>query len=230
MQAFSSIVEQERVLDELRLEQEAQVQEAETREAGERQVQVLQRGGPEDPRPDPGDAGPGAAELQPARQRLDKLRRSSLGQLALLEEHTHYNKTQTELLLFQRIKIRRQKRLSWNMIEQRESYTRRVIQAAHEIFKRNLDVSAYKIIERDGPRHQQRLKKGEPPLQNKDLYEIALQQSNRELHALMKEAIKKLQKFKTSSQRFEGFISIGDIVPGWLDHDTKNRPKLRVKY
>ena len=55
------------------------------------------------------------------------------------------------------------RRLSWNVIEQRESYTRKVT-GSHKMFKRNLDVSAYKIIERDGPRHQQRLKaKASPP-------------------------------------------------------------------
>lgn len=49
--------------------------------------------------------------------------------MELLQHHTVYNETDTELMLYRRVRIRRQKRLAWNMIAQREAYTRKVIVA-----------------------------------------------------------------------------------------------------
>ena len=42
--------------------------------------------------------------------------------IELLQHHTTYNTTDTELMLYRRVRIRRQKRLAWNMITQREAY------------------------------------------------------------------------------------------------------------
>jgi hypothetical protein len=56
--------------------------------------------------------------------------------IELLQHHTAYNTTDTELMLYRRVRIRRQKTLAWNMIAQREAYTRKVIVAAHELWSK----------------------------------------------------------------------------------------------
>ena len=67
-------------------------------------------------------------ELQSLRSQAHSVR------IQLLANQTDYNNADTELMLFRRVRIRRQKQLAWNMIGQRESYIRKVIIAAHDLW------------------------------------------------------------------------------------------------
>ncbi len=145
----------------------------------------------------------------------------------LLADHTDYNNTDTELMLFRRVRIRRQKRLAWNMIAQREAYTRKVIVAAHELWTKVEEAEFSRLMnDKDTVK---RLKDNYGVHQDEpQVYELVLELSTRKLKALAKEAIKRMQRFKLSSRRFEGHVVLGDCVRGWMEKDSKGRPRLRV--
>ena len=166
------------------------------------------------------------------------------GRMELLQHHTRYNNTDTELMLYRRVKIRRQKRLAWNMIAQKEAYTRKVIVTAHELWSRVseadfrhllADYDVQKKLEQDhyvssaviGGEIGRSLD-GRQRIDERQLYELTFKLSTRKLEALMKESIKKMQRFQVMSRQFEGHDVLGDCVRGWMERDTQGRPRLRV--
>ena len=142
------------------------------------------------------------------------------GRMELLQHHTRYNNTDTELMLYRRVRIRRQKRLAWNMIAQKEAYTRKVIVAAHDLWLRVseadfrhllADYDVQKKLEQDhyvssavvGGEIGRGLDGGQR-IDERQLYELTFKLSTRKLEALMKESIKKMQRFQVLSRQFEG--------------------------
>eukprot|EP00946_MAST-07B_sp_MAST-7B-sp1_P001658 g1658.t1 len=163
-----------------------------------------------------------------SRKDLDSLRsQAHTARVQLLSYQTDYNNVDSELMLFRRVRIRRQKRLAWDMIAQREAYIRKVIIAAHELWSK-VEASEFSRLLND-QETVQKLKKETGIIDNQDpqIYELIIQLSSRKLTGLMKESIKRMQRFKSSSRRFEGHVILGDCVKGWLEKDTKGRPRLR---
>ncbi len=164
------------------------------------------------------------------RKELESLRsQAHSARVQLLSNQTEYNNTDTELMLFRRVRIRRQKRLAWNMIAQREAYIRRVIVAAHELWSKAEAAEFSRLL--NDQETVQTLKQDYGIVDNDDsqIYELIIKLSSRKLNGLMKESIKRMQRFKLTSIRFEGQIVMGDCVKGWLEKDTKGRPRLRVR-
>jgi hypothetical protein len=149
--------------------------------------------------------------------------------VSLIKIQKQFHHETSKLLLYKRLKLRRQKRLKWNMILLRDNHARRLIEKAHSIWKKiERTEVAYlftnseemtKLLEEHG-------KKSNDELETAWLIEL----SNQKLRQLMIVATNEMAREKTASWRFEKHIILGDVVTGWNEYDSKGRPVLYARY
>ena len=79
--------------------------------------------------------------VQHQEEMVDREARKTHGRLlgmkvSLIEIQKKFHHETSKLLLYKRLKLRRQKRLKWNMILLRDNHARRLIEKAHAIWKK----------------------------------------------------------------------------------------------
>ena len=172
--------------------------------------------------------------VQHQEEMVDREARKTHGRLlgmkvSLIEIQKKFHHETSKLLLYKRLKLRRQKRLKWNMILLRDNHARRLIEKAHAIWKKiERTEVAYlftdneemtKLLEDHG-------KKSNDELETAWLIDL----SNHKLRELMMVATNEMSREKTASWRFEKHIILGDVVQGWNEYDHKGRPVLYARY
>eukprot|EP00945_MAST-04E_sp_MAST-4E-sp1_P004147 g4147.t1 len=164
-----------------------------------------------------------ATSLDNVRGRLIGMKRS------LVRAQKEYHSAASKLLLYERLKIRRQKRLSWNMVVLRDSHARKLIEKAHTLWTR-IDKASFGNLFRDANEMNRLMveygRKSRDNLENAWIIKL----SNHKLQNLMREATRILSKEKMPSRRFEGHAIMGDVIRGWMEYDTKGRPVLYAPY
>ena len=161
---------------------------------------------------------------------VHKTRGRLLGmKVSAIEIQRKLHEESSKFLLYKRLKLRRQKRLKWNMILLRDNHARRLIEKAHKIWKKlertevaylfTDDEEMTKLLEEHG-------KKSNDELETAWLIEL----SNHKLRRMMLEATHEMDRERTVSWRFEKHIILGDVIKGWNEYDSKGRPVLHVKY
>ena len=125
--------------------------------------------------------------------------------VSAIEIQRKLHEESSKFLLYKRLKLRRQKRLKWNMILLRDNHARRLIEKAHKIWKKiertevaylfTDDEEMTKLLEEHG-------KKSNDEQETAWLIEL----SNHKLRRMMLEATHEMGRERTVSWRFEKHI------------------------
>jgi hypothetical protein len=148
---------------------------------------------------------------------------------SLVRVQKGYHADSSKLLLYRRLKIRRQKRLTWNMILLRDKHARRLIEKAHLIWKKIESADFGHLFRNTKEMNRLMIEYGRKSRDNLENAWI-IKLSNHKLRALMKDATRQLGMEKIPSWRFEGHAIMGDVIRGWTEYDEKGRPVLYANY